>query len=340
MNFAVLSLVSMLNRSKSVSDLSFCSRRKISTSTPCLLKDTFEPSKQGDKKDPYNDFIEQVRKVYGNKPLEDVVNEAVSDEDNFICEGTKKRVYCIPGIDNYLAAVYKKITPDENAKFLKSKNDFPDYNAGQPIATNRHNIIIMERVNGEAFSIIPNVAPLCRRYEGTEVSHDEALVHLNAITSVCDFPLDAYIKLAKEIKYFSNRGIRLDFMNCNNLLADNEKQEFAYVDLPEKEELGKYKNTNIKNGTVDMICLFLNPLLFGSFLKVLNEDEVKILLEKSEIIIDKCKIAGEIAGLEYDTENTRKAFEIVAKSKPDPEHKRKHVEWYQEMLDSFDSLPE
>lgn len=298
--------------------------------------DTFEYTNINNNS--YTDFRKQFKSVYGNVPVEKIVDDIINNPKNLIGEGAQKRVYCIPGIDDYLIGKYKKVESEPGAYFVRAKNTLPEYNFGQPVATNNADLIIMKKVDGKPHSIPLNVAPFCRRFEGIECTYEEALTLLKSIEEIEKFPLEAYIDFAKQIKYISDNNLRVDTVSANNLLVDKKNKSLHYIDIPDNQDVTE--SINPKCGTMDMICLCLNSMLFGSCLKALNEDEANTMIEKSKKIIEKCKIAGKVTGLELGTENTRKTYDLIAKSKPDPLHKRQHVRFFEEMLAPFNDIAE
>lgn len=260
-----------------------------------LQYDTVSFGAISNKHTQFQDFRKAAEKAYPNTPLNQILYNALTDE-NRIGEGTKKVVYSIPNIDNYVVGFLKKAQSDNKAPIEGYDNPFPEQNFGQAIAGNNADLIVMQKLDGASFSIpdwtfhFKNLV-----YQNEPITQKEAQIFLSQARKIEQLPIEAYVYLAEQIKYLSDKGIKIDSINPNNVLVDYDSKKLRYIDL--FEDPSKFEAINPKNSTHDMINLLTDSLLHAEYIAALDDTDADELKAITKSIIKKCKKAGKIAGL-------------------------------------------
>ena len=60
---------------------------------------------------------------------------------------------------------------------------------------------------------------------GVKINESDAKDFLSQIENIDNFPSDAYVDLASQIKYLSDKRIKIDMFNPGNLIIDNENKK-------------------------------------------------------------------------------------------------------------------
>lgn len=258
-------------------------------------------------------FLKEFQEAY-ESDISDVLYTIVFSGENKIGEGAQKIVSNIPGVDDFVVAKLKKKDPDREAPFVEYFNPFPKYNFSQPIGGNNADLEIMAKIDGVSYSL-PDWGPKYRSviYDGAKVSRDEALSFLYQIEEIEKFPLDSYVDLAGQIRYLTDRKLKIDDFSPNNILVDYKNKKFNLIDL--MPDSTKFYNVKPEiNGVQNMINILCDSLLHSRYFETLEDDEAQRLFGATKSVIRKCRIAGKIAGLSPDSNIARSAYDTLDKA--------------------------
>lgn len=259
----------------------------------------------------YNKFVKEVQKVYGNESIIKVIKEHCLKNGELVGEGNSKKVFKIKGIKNFFIALvkneYKGVITN---KFKAVDNPLSDYNFGQFIATNNEGLYITQKVEGSSHSLPNWIAKYVARNHGQSIKEKDAQFVLKQIEKVAKFPLSSFEHLASELKYLNEKNIRIDPINPNNLLVEEEGKQLNIIDLEENQEV--FSNLlKPLNGSIDMIALMLDSLLHYDYKQVLTiKDDLKLGKYAKEII-EKCKSATNNVMSDSTKENIHQHFSII-----------------------------
>jgi len=291
------------------------------------IKPQFDAFERSQFNELFCDFQTRMKEVYPDVLLHTVLNSIVGDENNLYDEGTQKKIYHIPGVEDYLVAKSKKIQSCPENCIVPVKDELPEYYFGQPIASNNADLTVMKKIPGQTYSI-PGYMTYARNCaKGEKLSPKTAKKILKSIEQAEEFPLSSYIDFANQVKYLSDNGLKIDFISSNNILIDAENKKFSYIDIIDRQE--RFADINPKGCVIDMICLLVNAQLFKECFESLNESDKEKLIKKAKSIVKKCKKAGAITGLELGANNAYKSHYACVHCLPDPNGIRQH------MLDSY-----
>lgn len=240
----------------------------------------------------YEEFLQQYRKIYGNIPLEYTVRK-IFKTNNPLNQGSQKRVYIFPKLEDYVVAhMYKKEPLSSIAPIKKAQIKFPRYNFGEPFATNNYDILIMKRVKGVEHSVSNQTQAshyICQHGCATRQMAEE---YLSKLEMIKDFPQSAYDDLLEQIEYLSEKGQFVDFINSNNLLLDTVAKKFHILDLLPEEANVLIKSAVVRHSTkaktssiYDAIHLLLAPRFQCYFMDCMNQAEKDNVINISKKII-------------------------------------------------------
>lgn len=106
-----------------------------------------------------NDFFGKYKDVFGDVPFEKIATEIILKPNNFLAEGNSKKVFIIDRIKNFLLYLKKEEFNSASMLQLKSfppiEDPIPEYNFGQPFASNSQGLYLSRKINGETHSL-PN----------------------------------------------------------------------------------------------------------------------------------------------------------------------------------------
>jgi len=249
-------------------------------------------------KSKYELFLKKYHEVYGNNPIEAVIQHIIETEP-IIGAGKDKQCYIIPKMEDYVIGYLYRVGQLDNAPSLKqSEIRFPLYNFGQPILSNEHNIIIMEKINGVPNLI--NYTKLKQSFEGDDNVNIDNLLneYVSNLKQLSHHPQSSYDKLAQKIKYLNDNGQCFDFINPNNILIDSVNNEFNIIDLFNKQENDIISNASKTTvpGAWEMFFALVG-LRHSTFLDKMEQNEYKETIKISREIAKKCFIAAEKYGL-------------------------------------------
>lgn len=284
----------------------------------------------------WDDFCKKIHKTFPNKTPEEVAQEAITKQENILGEGVKKIVYSIDGIEDYVVAEYKKRERNNESALVPVEDPFSGYNFSQEIATNNAHLGIMKKINGNVHSIDNWTS----KYQGLvyrnePITQEDSKLFLEKLKEIEALPLDSFIDFAKQVRYLTDRRIKIDLFNPNNIIVDTSAKKISHFDLFEKPEMFHPLGREL-NGTQDMINILADALLHGEYYKALDETERQSLVEITKSIAKKCKLAGDIVGLSSDPNIAYKTYEFLQ----DKLHKKdgrntKYLELYRNFQDLY-----
>ena len=257
------------------------------------IKDTFTLSKKNGEESYYK-FLEDCKNKFPNKTVSEVLS-TVSMYDDFLGEGKQSRVYRIKGLDDYVVKLSKS-EYDYDPKWYEEwvrpyKDDFPSYNFGQAIATVGTSAKILKKVTGEEAGVKNWFA----KFEhSTPRTREDAEKILADVVRVAEFPQKAFNKLAREMKFLTSQGIKIDSINPNNLIIDYDKEQISLIDIEKKE----YKN--VKNTVYDLLVPILDLTSFDEYEELFDEKEMSLFLNSAKTIYKKAMRANMPDDLEAD----------------------------------------
>lgn len=244
------------------------------------ISDVFCKSKENGEES-YQRFLKDCKDKFPNKTVSEILS-TVSLFDDFIGEGQESRVYKIKGLDDY-AVKLTKSEYDYDPEWYKDTikphhDDFPNHNFGQPIATVGYSAKILKRVNGEE----NGVKSWFSKFEhSTPRTREDAEKILNDVVRIAQFPQKSFDKVARDIKYLTSQGVKIDSINPNNFLIDYDKKEIFIVDVEKKD----YKIS--KNTMYDLLVPILDLTMFEEYEKIFNEEEMSQFLNSAKTIYKK-----------------------------------------------------
>ena len=255
--------------------------------------DSFSYSKDSASKS-YQKFLKDCKTKFPDKTIPEILS-TVSMYDDFIGEGKQSRVYKIKGLDEY-AVKLSKCEYDYDPEWYKDpikpcKDDFPNYNFGQAIATVGFSAKILKKVTGETNGI----ENWFTKYEhSTPRTREDAEKILNDVVRIAQFPQKSFDKVANEIKFLTSNKIKIDTINPNNFVIDYDKKQISLVDIEKKE----YTFSN--NTAYDLIVPLLDLTSFNEYLELFNEKEAEQFLKSAKTICKKVLKTGLPDDLEAD----------------------------------------
>lgn len=257
------------------------------------ISDVFCKSKEKGTES-YQNFLKDCQKAFPNKTVSEILS-TVSEHDNFIGEGKESRVYKIEGLDDYVVKLSKNEYDYDPEWYMDPirpcKDDFPEHNFGQPVATVGFSAKILKKVTGKE----NGVKSWFSKFEhSTPRTREDAEKILADVTKIASFPQESFNKLAQEIKYLTSKGIKIDSINPNNFLIDYDKKQISLVDIENKE------HKNSKNTMYDLLVPLLDLVAFGEYKELFDEKEMTQFLNSGKIIYKKIAKTNLPNDLEYD----------------------------------------
>lgn len=292
----------------------------------------------GKKEKPeYDEFLRLFRNKYRGKRVTQTLYKISKNQNNCIGEGSDKRVYSIPNIDGYLLGINK----DKRLTFAEIypvEDDLPKYNFGQPIASNGAEMMLMKRVEGETYGLEDWLNEKYDRIIERRgfASLADAYALLRIMKKVEKLPLEAYVHFAKEIEYLNQNNIKTDCINPNNLIIDYENNKINMIDLlPTQEQYNVLPQP--LNTILDMQTLLIDGMLLPKCYDALDgsDEDQEELISTAKSIMEKCKKAGEIAGLKDGSENILLTLKLISGDNDDMlfiKTYKEFLEFYKEKL--------
>lgn len=231
----------------------------------------------------YEDFMLKFKQEYNYpwRSLKQIVRKIVKNNSP-IGVGRHSQVYEIPGINDYVLKIKKKVNLgffDFVKRLKKTKNEYYGFNFGQAIADNNNGISIHMRVQGKEYGL-KNWAS--RQYLKIQTLPQEVEHYIdNDLAKLSEFPQEAFNTLAKKISLItSSTKSKPDLYNPNNFIIDYENKKINIVDVAEDND--GFWSCHMSKGLADTEFLFLAG---------------KTYLEKADkyvkTIREKCAIAEE-----------------------------------------------
>ncbi len=255
-------------------------------------------------------FLKKFNQVYPEMNIYDAAYEFTSKDENKLGEGVSKVVYSIDGIDDYVIARLKKENKKAGVKFQKCENPYPKYDFSLPVLEN-NKFMIMKKLEGKSIGIDDwhiKYKGVVKR--GEKIDTKDAKEFLQNIIELEKLPLESFVDFANQAKYLSDRGVKIDLFNPNNVMIDFANKKIQYFDFFEDFLNFSFLKPDI-NCTQDIICVLCDALLHDEFMKALDDSDKEKLYEATKSIIQKCETAGKIAGLSDDSSISEKTYSYV-----------------------------
>lgn len=240
--------------------------------------------------------------------------ESVVKPDNFLGEWGSKQVYKIPNLPNFVLYIIKKefkpwqpIMP-----FEKVNGCIEDLNYWQTVAVSPSWVWIMKRVYGNSHGVDVWVKKMkkCESWESLDI--DDAIKFYNQIKTIACYPIEAYIHFANQLKILNQEKIRIDSINPNNVMVDDINNIFCIIDF---EDINSRHDFSVLhdplNGVYDMRTLLSDWILNLEWLHMLPKNLQDSFIKYTIIILEKCKIAASLVGLNTNYDCTIEFFKMI-----------------------------
>lgn len=261
----------------------------------------------------WKNYIMEFQKNYPNEQMTDVILISYQNKENIIGEGSEKFVFTIPKVKSYVAAYLKRVPETNYNKPFKAGNlTESEYYFGEPIGGNGK-FIIMKRINGESYSINDWFNKYFDVILGKQpVTQDDARNFVRKIREVASFPIESYIDIQKQLKFLTDRNIRIDSINPGNVIVDKETQRMHLIDL--SKQLPEFATLNPQvNCSMDIADLLTDCILNTKYLSVLPPQESAELMQLTKQVISKSIEAGKIVGLSDKKDIAEQFYDIIQK---------------------------
>lgn len=278
-------------------------------------------------KSDYDEFNLKYGLAY-NKPLEEVV-PGIMKENNLLGRGREKDVYKIPGMSDYVLCVIRdEYDKDKNlTPFVKYEQSNKLENKDEPILKNDNGIYIKKYTQGSSHSI-PNWVDKCANPE--LVTYDDVECFKSQLADMSAFPVKSFVNFAKELQKMNGERIRIDTINPNNVIVDNDTQRISVIDIrSDINEVPEGVNRPI-NGLSDMEAVLLDSLMYKTYYDIANDEDKTKLDEYAKTIIKKCRIAAKVSRIGNLPENTANYADYIDEKIP-----RKQGKTRKELYEGF-----
>lgn len=261
----------------------------------------------------------------------DLIRQAQTPE-NIVGQGANSIVYNLPQLDDYVLKVLNKDDPNKI-----DMKEFPsDVNLGQPVWQDEKNprILILKKIEGKEHSI-----PNWSKTVGVpmQVTSEQSKQFAKQIEVIASMPQAAFDQFAKDVKVLEDKGYKLDSINPNNLIVDEQGQQIHIIDYfkvnPNEAHL-------YRNSCFDLIAVASDFTLFPEYYDKMNDEEKKSSLAAVKTITDKMYQGCVKAGLSCDDERyityireTSKWFPI--NSVPNHKNGGEYVRAYDVRMEDF-----
>jgi hypothetical protein len=222
--------------------------------------------------------------------------------------GANSKVYEIPGNKDYVVKVLNK--PDPNKINVGTFPD--DINVGQPVWQSPVNpqIMILRRVMGEEHSI-PNWSGTIfnpKTEQPEQVTKRQAKLFCSKVHKLASMDSEVYDDFAKKVKTIDENGYKLDSINPNNLMVDDN--EISIIDF---FKIYKGSEDIYQNSAYDLIAIMLDFTLFPEYYDKLNTKNKKQLIKDAAEITKKVNKASEKAGIDCGKEKFKTYINFISK---------------------------
>lgn len=200
-------------------------------------------------------------------------------EENILGQGANSIVYRIPYLDDYALKILNKDDPNKI-----DMNEFPsDVNLGQPVWQDEKNprILILKKIDGKEHSI--------SNWSKTvgiplHVTKEQSQQFAKQILTIASMPQSSFNQFAKDVKVLSDKGYKLDSINPNNLIVDEDKLQIHIIDYfkVKPREAHLYQNS-----CFDLIAVTCDFTLFPEYFDKMNKEEQISTLNAVKTITEK-----------------------------------------------------
>ena len=220
-------------------------------------------------------------------------------QENILGQGANSVVYQIPELDGYVLKVLNK---DDVNKIDMA--EFPaDVNLGQPVWQNDKNprLLILKKIEGKEHSISNWSKTIwdSEKYSPLQVSKEQAILFSKQLSTLAQMPQETYNQLAKDVNTLEDRAYKIDSINPNNLIVDEEKKQIHIIDY---FKVNPHERNIYKNSYLDLVAIMLDFTLFPEYYDKLDEESKVKTLENAKIIQEKAYKGAQASGLSLDEE--------------------------------------
>lgn len=259
------------------------------------------------------DFMAKMEKAYPNEHLSKAFRQIASDEKNFLGNGTVANVYSIPNVDDYVLRIAKVPQSRDSEIYscdLKKSEDFSSkYNYGQPVAENYRGLFVLKKVTGAEHSFVNWNDIFHKMSTGSGMfTFEEVEAAFDKMQEIADFPLTSYVDFARKTEFLNHSNKKMDIINPNNLMVDPQKKIISAIDLWDDS----FSYGHCYQGTDHMISLACDVFMNLEMVKWLPDFMMEDYVKATKTIINKCKKAGEIAGLNRSQDEVRGVYSKIS----------------------------
>ncbi len=232
------------------------------------------------------------------------IDEIVERTGKILGSGFEGEVIEIPNNENWVIKRFKRANmvplAVEKPTITEIEDIAPKTNIGQAIAFVRVPVgknysktyYILKRQTGKSLGI--------NKASGNEVSEYNKKMHIESLRKLSSAPQSAYDKFVRDIKYVTKQGYMLDYINPNNLMYDDAKQEIHIVDVEDKLKENK-------NQYGEMLFCLLDSEFSDRYMTDAEESgEKEEVRQLTKDIIDKYFEAMHKNGFKFDDSNMLK----------------------------------
>ena len=219
------------------------------------------------------------------------------NEENLRGIGANSKVYDIPYLDDYVLKVLNKDDPNGVAL-----NEFPPtINLGQPVWQDDKNprLLILKKVKGKEHSI-PSWSNTIWQPEIQKpqlVTSEQAQTYYRAVDKLANLAQEAFDELAYKAQLLSEKGYKIDSINPNNLIVDDNEIHIIDYFKVKPWEMDVYQNCSY-----DLVAIMLDFTLMPEYFEKMSIAQQSQFLKNAKTIFDKVQKGAEFAGFSTDVE--------------------------------------
>lgn len=259
-------------------------------------------------KDKYAALVMKLKNEYG-KPFEKIVPDII-DKTNLLGQGREKDVYKIDKLPDYVLCVkrdeYKFGEPVKPFYQCFQSNKITD--SDEPIMMNAQGMYIKKYTGGKSHSL-PNWYNVFHEIE--PLTYNDVNLFISQLEELSSFPAKSYVNLAKELQKLSEKNVRIDTINPNNILIDSDLKTINLIDITSVDNKVPNGINRPINSLSDMEALLLDSMMFIRYYDMATgEDKIKLNGLAKEIM-KKCEVAEKVTNLGNSTYNTKMYAESI-----------------------------
>lgn len=236
------------------------------------------------------------KNIPNNFTIDKLISMAQTDK-NLRGIGANSKVYNIPYLDNYVLKILNKDDPNG----IKI-NEFPTtINLGQPIWQNEKNSrqLILKKVKGKEHSIPSWTHTIWDETikKPHLVTKEQTQIYFKSVEKLAKMPQEAFDELAYKAKLLSDKEYKIDSINPNNLIVDENEIHIIDYFKVKPSELNVYQNCSY-----DLLAIMLDFTLLPEYIEKMSPEEQDKFLQNTKIIFEKVQKASKQADFSTDIE--------------------------------------